>query len=56
MSCGFGTGREYHLMEALRHLMRKNHELNPARCSDCREVAAFLTVPGYRGNGHPEIH
>ncbi len=40
----------YRCKRALRHLMRKNHELCPARCAGCLEVAAFIAIPGYRGD------
>lgn len=38
------------LHRALRHLMHKNHELRPEGCAGCLEIAAFLTIPGYRGD------
>jgi protein gp37 len=28
----------------------KDHELRPEGCDGCKEVALFLTVPGYRGD------
>ena len=43
-------------MQALRHLMYKNHPLDPAGCEGCREVAAFLALPGYPGSDYPAVH
>ena len=57
MSClPEATVKERHLHDALRHLMFKNHPLDPALCEGCLEIAAFLAVPGYRGGDHPEVH
>lgn len=57
---GVGQRRQscvvYHLHQALQHLMFKNHPLTPATCEGCLEIAAFIAVPGYQGNGHPEVH
>lgn len=33
---------------ALAHLMHKNHDLTPDTCDGCKEVALFVTLPGYR--------
>lgn len=41
---------EKRLLRALAHSVRRNHELDPAGCHGCREVAAFLAVPGYGGD------
>ena len=30
--------------------------LDPAGCEGCREVAAFLALPGYPGSDHPPVH
>ena len=35
---------------ALNHLMHKTHKLRPVKCDGCREVALFLTEPGYLGD------
>jgi len=57
VSCTPGySRREEALMQALRHLMYKNHPLDPAGCEGCREVAAFLALPGYPGSDHPPVH
>ena len=57
MSCTPGySRREAALMQALRHLMCKNHPLDPAGCDGCREVAAFLALPGYPGGDYPQVH
>lgn len=37
-------------MRALRHAMLRDHPFDGATCFGCREVAGFLTVPGYQGN------
>ena len=57
MSClPKATAKEGHLHQALRHLMFKNHLLIPNKCEGCLEIAAFIAVPGYKGNDHPEVH
>ena len=57
MSCTPGySRREAALMQALRHLMYKNHPLEPVRCEGCRELAAFLALPGYAGSDYPPVH
>lgn len=55
MSCIPGrTPQEQRLLRALAHAVRRNHDLNPGACRGCREVCAFLTVPGYNGDvDHP---
>ncbi len=40
----------YRLKRALHHQTFKNHELKPADCDGCKEVALFLVVPRYEGN------
>lgn len=35
---------------ALAHLKNKNHEFQPLECEGCKEIALFLTEPGYRGD------
>lgn len=40
---------------ALQHLKEKNHEFSPLSCDGCREVALFLTQPGYRGDEHNPV-
>lgn len=51
------TERERKLLAALAHLMHKDHELDPTRCYGCRDLAAWLAVPGYDGElAHPEVH
>jgi len=42
-------------VRALRHLKNKNHEFKPLGCDGCKEVALFLTEPGYRGDEHNPI-
>ena len=42
-------------VRALRHLKNKNHEFIPLECDGCKEVALFLTEPGYRGDEHNPI-
>lgn len=37
-------------LRALGHLMNKNHELKPSSCDGCKEIALFLSEPGYRGD------
>jgi hypothetical protein len=37
-------------LRALEHLMHKNHDLKPDTCTGCKEIALFLTEPGYRGD------
>jgi hypothetical protein len=57
MSCTPGYNkRERALMLALHHLMFKLHKLDPARCDACREIAAFIAVPGYEPMEEPEVH
>lgn len=43
------TTREKNLYDALRHLMHKGHDLHPPTCWGCRDLAAWLAVPGYDG-------
>lgn len=42
-------------VRALRHLKSKNHMFKPLECDGCKEVALFLTEPGYRGDEHNPI-
>lgn len=42
--------REMRLMRAFRHQTHRSHPLDVAGCAGCREVAGFLTVPGYQGD------
>lgn len=42
-------------VRALRHLKSKNHPFKPLECDGCKEVALFLTEPGYRGDEHNPI-
>lgn len=42
-------------VRALRHLKQKNHNFIPLECDGCKEVALFLTEPGYRGDEHNPI-
>jgi hypothetical protein len=42
-------------VRALRHLKGKNHNFIPLECDGCKEVALFLTEPGYRGDEHNPI-
>lgn len=42
-------------VRALRHLKFKNHRFIPLECDGCKEVALFLTEPGYRGDEHNPI-
>ena len=35
---------------ALAHLKNKNHDFKPLECDGCKEIALFLTEPGYRGD------
>lgn len=42
-------------VRALRHLKGKNHAFIPLKCDGCKEVALFLTEPGYRGDEHNPI-
>jgi hypothetical protein len=49
MACGFEDAY-YRAKRALAHLMFKEHELMPAKCDGCKEIALFLTLPGYRGD------
>ena len=50
MSCVVGTVKEQRLLRALAHAVRRNHVVNTLECHGCREVAAFLAVPGYEGD------
>ena len=50
MSSVVGTVKEQRLLRALAHAVRRNHDLTPAGCHGCREVAAVLAVPGYDGD------
>lgn len=43
------TTREKRLYSALLHLMYKNHETDIATCWGCRDVAAWIALPGYDG-------
>jgi hypothetical protein len=57
MSCTPGYNkRERALLFALRHLMGKNHPLDPARCEGCMEIAAFLAIPGYESVDKQDVH
>jgi hypothetical protein len=38
------------LLRALKHSIERNHDFAPITCWGCREVAAFLTIPGYQGD------
>jgi hypothetical protein len=40
---------------ALAHLMFKNHELFPSGCDGCKEVALFLSLPGYYGDANDPV-
>ena len=40
---------------ALAHLKKKNHDFKPLECDGCKEVALFLTEPGYRGDEHNPV-
>lgn len=42
-------------VRALRHLKNKNHKFIPLGCDGCKEVALFLTEPGYRGDEHNPV-
>jgi hypothetical protein len=42
-------------VRALRHLKFKKHNFMPLKCDGCKEVALFLTEPGYRGDEHNPI-
>jgi MinD superfamily P-loop ATPase len=44
------------VLDALRHLMFRDHRLDPVRCEGCRDIAAFIAVPGHAGIEHPEVH
>ena len=51
MSCTPGrTDLEQRLLRALAHAVRRNHDLGPALCAGCRELCAFLVIPGYTGD------
>jgi hypothetical protein len=51
---------EQKLQRALSHLMQihageAHHGFSPLLCDGCKEIAGFLTVPGYQGGDHPVI-
>ena len=46
------TDREAILISALAHSVYKQHDLSPATCEGCLDIAAWLTVPGYGGECH----
>lgn len=46
------TDREAILIAALAHSVRKDHEFDPLHCEGCLDIAAWLTIPGYRGERH----
>jgi len=57
MSCTPGYNkRERALLFALRHLIGKNHPLDPERCEGCMEIAGFLTIPGYESVNKQDVH
>jgi hypothetical protein len=40
---------------ALAHLKNKNHKFKPLECDGCKEIALFLTEPGFRGDEHNPV-
>ena len=64
LSRHFGAKQETHedferpyfcAVRALRHLKDKNHDFIPLTCDGCKEIALFLTEPGYRGDEYNPI-